>query len=258
MTSTEQDLRRALQGAREGDAERFAALYRMVQPRLIRYVRIIAPSLGPGESRDVASAAWMRVIRQLRRLQGSEREFLVRLARIARDEAWARGEHRDPVERLAVLASSRVDTDVAIAYVAELPADVAEMVGLRIVLGLGADDTADVVGRRPGAVRIALYVGLRTAVGRLSAPGDAVESSVDPWELDRLLDAPEGEVKGRDGSLAMLLWALRAPAVEDELRGLLAGRHAFGRAFAASPALILLLSARRLRALAGRKLAVAR
>ena len=50
--------------------------------------------------------------------------------------------------------------------VAELPTGVAEMVALRVIVGLDVADVARIVGKTPGAVRVALHRGLRTLAGR--------------------------------------------------------------------------------------------
>jgi RNA polymerase sigma-70 factor, ECF subfamily len=47
----------------------------------------------------------------------------------------------------------------ALAMIAALPRDLAEAVMLRAVAGLSVADTAEVLGKRPGAVRIATMRG---------------------------------------------------------------------------------------------------
>ena len=58
-------------------------------------------------------------------------------------------------------------TDAAVALIATLPRDQAEAVMLRAVIGLDAKAAAEVLGKRPGAVRTAAYRGLRTLADRL-------------------------------------------------------------------------------------------
>ncbi|HLK75737.1 MAG TPA: sigma-70 region 4 domain-containing protein, partial [Streptosporangiaceae bacterium] len=60
-------------------------------------------------------------------------------------------------------------TDAALALIATLPPDQAEAVLLRAVLGLDARTAAQVLGKRPGAVRTAAYRGLRTMERHLTA-----------------------------------------------------------------------------------------
>ena len=53
------------------------------------------------------------------------------------------------------------DTGWALALIASLPRDQAEAVMLRVVAGLDVATTAQVLGKRPGAVRVATMRGLR-------------------------------------------------------------------------------------------------
>jgi len=61
----------------------------------------------------------------------------------------------------AIDAIERLDTHWAVALIATLPADQAEAVMLRVVAGLDVAGTAAVLGKRPGAVRVAALRGLR-------------------------------------------------------------------------------------------------
>jgi RNA polymerase sigma-70 factor, ECF subfamily len=57
-------------------------------------------------------------------------------------------------------AVTSISTAAAVALIAGLPRDQAEAVMLRVVLGLDAKAAAQVLGKRPGAVRTAAYRGL--------------------------------------------------------------------------------------------------
>jgi RNA polymerase sigma-70 factor (ECF subfamily) len=57
------------------------------------------------------------------------------------------------------------DTDWALRMISTLPKDQAEAVMLRVVAGLDVAQTAQVLGKRPGAVRIAAMRGLRRLAG---------------------------------------------------------------------------------------------
>ena len=50
---------------------------------------------------------------------------------------------------------------VALRLIALLPADQAEVVALRFIAGLDVAEVAEIVGKRPGAVRVAAHRGLR-------------------------------------------------------------------------------------------------
>lgn len=73
-----------------------------------------------------------------------------------------------PAPDAAEVAEERLATDRAVRLVRSLPPDQAEMVMLRVVLGLDVADVAAVVGRSPGAVRVAVHRALRN-LGELLA-----------------------------------------------------------------------------------------
>jgi RNA polymerase sigma-70 factor, ECF subfamily len=163
----------ALAAALRGDTAAFAVLWRAHQPPLLRYLRVIV-----GESaEDVASETWLQATRDLRGFTGSPAGFRVWLFTIARNRAIderrrARRrpeEPRDPIERdlpgsrpdVADEVIQRSGVDWALRVIATLPKDQAEAVMLRVVAGLDVAQTAQVLGKRPGAVRVAAMRGLR-------------------------------------------------------------------------------------------------
>ena len=167
------ELALALDAALRGDAAAFTVLWRTHQPPLLRYLRVIV-----GESaEDVASETWLQAARDLRGFTGSPAGFRVWLFTIARNRAIderrrARRrpeEPRDLAERdlpgrrpdVADEVIERSDVDWALRVIATLPKDQAEAVMLRVVAGLDVAQTAKVLGKRPGAVRIAAMRGLR-------------------------------------------------------------------------------------------------
>jgi RNA polymerase sigma-70 factor (ECF subfamily) len=62
-------------------------------------------------------------------------------------------------------------TRAALALVAELPADQAEVVALRVLGGLEVAEVARIVGKRPGTVRVLAHRGLRRLAQRVEAAG---------------------------------------------------------------------------------------
>ena len=60
-------------------------------------------------------------------------------------------------------------TRAALAVVATLPPDQAEAVVLRVVAGLDVDRVAEIMGKRPGTVRVLTHRGLRRLAERLGA-----------------------------------------------------------------------------------------
>jgi RNA polymerase sigma-70 factor (ECF subfamily) len=65
------------------------------------------------------------------------------------------------VSDVAAQAIERRGTAWALAVISTLPQDQAEAVMLRVVAGLNVAQTAQVLGKRPGAVRVAAMRGLR-------------------------------------------------------------------------------------------------
>jgi RNA polymerase sigma-70 factor (ECF subfamily) len=57
----------------------------------------------------------------------------------------------------------------ALELIASLPRDQAEAIALRVIAGLDVKDVARLLGKRPGAVRVAAHRGLRTLAARLTA-----------------------------------------------------------------------------------------
>ena len=162
-----------LERAQHGDADGFAELWRDAHPMLLRYLTVSSGA----EAEDLASQTWLRVLGSLPSFEGNEPQFRRWLVTIARNLAvdGARAAGRRPELLVAELADSqsvvapdagneaddRMSTRAAIALVARLPAAPAEMVMLRVVMGLEVADVAAVVGKSPGAVRVAVHRGLR-------------------------------------------------------------------------------------------------
>ncbi len=178
------DLAAAVVRAQRGDPEAFRALYRDAQPRLLRYLHALVGD----DAEDVASETWLQVTRDLAGFAGDYDGFRGWIATIARHRAMdhlRRHARRPPAipvpaEYLADRAAGddtaegameTVSTGAALALIATLPADQAEAVLLRTVLGLDARSAAAVLGKRPGAVRTAAYRGLRTLAKHLEQAG---------------------------------------------------------------------------------------
>lgn len=69
----------------------------------------------------------------------------------------------DP-EAQALMAS---ESDAALAHIASLPPDQAEVVLLRLVAGLDVAQVATIVGKKAGAVRVLQHRALKRLSGRL-------------------------------------------------------------------------------------------
>jgi RNA polymerase sigma-70 factor (ECF subfamily) len=177
------DLAAALDDARRGDEEAFRVLYRAVHPALLRYLRVLVGE----DAEDVASEAWLQIVRDLGRFRGEGDGLRAWCLTVARHRALdhLRGVRRRPLsvtgpeslvqrpgaDDTEASALDALATVSALELIAGLPVDQAEAVYLRVVLGLDARHAAQVLGKRPGAVRTAAHRGLRRLAAVLDAPG---------------------------------------------------------------------------------------
>jgi RNA polymerase sigma-70 factor (ECF subfamily) len=174
-----------------GDPETFRALYRDIQPGLLRYLRVLAGS----DAEDVASETWLQVTRDLGSFSGDRDGFRGWVTTIARHRALDQVRRTGrrpafvpvPVSDLADLPSAddtadgaieAVSTDAALRLIATLPPDQAEAVLLRAVVGLDAATAGRVAGKRAGAIRSAAHRGLRTLARQISAGNPASTEGV--------------------------------------------------------------------------------
>jgi RNA polymerase sigma-70 factor (ECF subfamily) len=170
-----------LAAAADGDQAAFAAIWRDLQPGLLRYLRVVAR----GSAEDIASETWLDVVRGLPRFHGDEQAFRSWAFTIARHRAadWRRRVARQPAEPLplerlpecaapddpAAAAFEAASTEAALALIGELPRDQAEVVVLRIVADLDVAQVAKIVGKRPGNVRVLAHRGLRLLATRVAS-----------------------------------------------------------------------------------------
>jgi RNA polymerase sigma-70 factor (ECF subfamily) len=173
LPRAEADLDEALRAASRGDEAGFVALYRDLQPRLLRY----ATALIGAEAEDVTAETWLQVARDLRGFQGDLDGFRGWVSTICRNRAmdWARTRTRRPADPtgMEALAEYPDTTDAhgsavegmstrwAMAQILALPRTEAEAVLLRAVVGLDATTAGKVLGKRPGTVRVAAHRGLK-------------------------------------------------------------------------------------------------
>ena len=172
-----------LRAAQEGDEEAFTRLWLDGNAALLRYLRVTAPEA----AEDIAADTWLHVVRGLSRFRGDEAAWRAWLFTTARrrtiDQARRRSRHAAapihdvPPPELPVTADSadealeHLSTRSAIAMLADLPAAQAEVILLRVVAGLDTEAVARIVGRSPGAVRVAAHRGLRKLAETLAEAG---------------------------------------------------------------------------------------
>jgi RNA polymerase sigma-70 factor, ECF subfamily len=175
-----------LAAAQAGDQEAFAAIFRDIQPSLLRYLQVIAGDAAD----DMAGDTWLKVIAGLGGFRGDEQAFKAWLFTIARHRTidWARSRARRQAlpARLGAADTQQVTPDTAdvvlerlstravLAALASLPADQAEIIMLRVVAGLDAPAVAQIVGKTPGAVRVAAHRALRRLAAVMDQTGVTV------------------------------------------------------------------------------------
>ncbi|NYE36509.1 RNA polymerase sigma-70 factor (ECF subfamily) [Nocardioides cavernae] len=170
----EEGLDDAVEAMQGGDESAFRLVYRHVQPPLLRYLTVL---VGPTDAEDVASEAWAQAFRDLDRFSGDADGFRGWITTIGRNRALDHLRHHrrrpvspEPVDELVDLPDAAdVEGDVlrlagseaVLALIRTLPRDQAEAIVLRTVLGFDAATAAQILGKRPGAVRAAAHRGLK-------------------------------------------------------------------------------------------------
>jgi RNA polymerase sigma-70 factor (ECF subfamily) len=155
------DLDEALSAASGGDEAGFVALYRDLQPRLLRY----ATALVGAEAEDVTAETWLQVARDVRGFRGDLDGFRGWVSTICRNRAMdcARARTRRPADPTATdllaeyperddaygEAVEGMATQWAMAQILALPRTEAEAVFLRAVGGLNAITGGKVLGQAP-------------------------------------------------------------------------------------------------------------
>ncbi|HEV8648601.1 MAG TPA: RNA polymerase sigma factor [Actinomycetes bacterium] len=168
-----------LAAAAGGDERAFTRLWLDLQPPLLRYLRVLASPM----AEDLAADTWLEVVRGLGRFSGDEPRFRSWIFLIARHRTvdWRRRAARQatepvPVDALAHLeapddpaasALEAISGRSALALIATLTEDQAEVVTLRVVAGLDVAHVAEIVGKPPGTVRVLAHRGLRRLAERL-------------------------------------------------------------------------------------------
>jgi RNA polymerase sigma-70 factor (ECF subfamily) len=178
-----EDFAAVLAAAQDGDEAAFSVLWRDGNPALLRYLRVVAPEA----AEDVAAETWVQVVRGLSGFRGDEQAWrswlFTTVRRRAIDESRRRSRHpttalaevpgaREPkTVDAAAQAMENLATAAAIEAVSSLPPLQAEVILLRVLAGLDTEAVARIVGRSPGAVRVAAHRGLRRLAQTLTVTG---------------------------------------------------------------------------------------
>ncbi|MDA8072433.1 MAG: RNA polymerase sigma factor [Actinomycetota bacterium] len=163
----------ALDGARRGEEQAMVVLFRAYQPQLLRYLRARAGAA----AEDLAADTWLALAKALRTIEGGPDELRAWLFSVARRKVvdHYRAEGRRPktvvldagVEHASTddvegMALSTLGTQAAVRLLVEgLPPEQAEVVLLRVLGDLSVEQVAQIMGKRPGTVRVLQHRALR-------------------------------------------------------------------------------------------------
>jgi len=185
------DLSAAVLGAQRGDEAAFRAVYRALTPELLRYAAVIVGQ----DAEDVVAETWLQIARDLLRFEGDGaafRRFALAVTRNRARDLLRRRRRRVqeitvPTEELpeprtsgvpgagsaldtAEVAGAKLSTREIVSLIATLPGPQAEAVLLRVVLDMDTRSTAEILGKRPGAVAMALSRGLKKLARLVERP----------------------------------------------------------------------------------------
>jgi RNA polymerase sigma-70 factor (ECF subfamily) len=177
-----EDFADTLKAAQAGQEWAVAILFDALHPPLLRFLTWQEPSV----AEDLAAETWLAVAERIGSFEGGEAQFrgwIFGITRRRLADHRRRGARRKtaPVESriLEAVADAedpaeqvveKLAAEEAIALMtAALPPDQAEVLMLRVVGGLSVDETADVMGKRPGTVRVLQHRALRRLARELGS-----------------------------------------------------------------------------------------
>lgn len=189
MTSTESGLDDVVAAAVRGDRDALSQVLSAIRPVVVRYCRArVGTAERSGLSADdVAQEVCLAVIAALPRYQDQGRPFLAFVYGIAAHKvadahrAMAR-DKSDPAENLPEQLDRHAGPEQEAlnsessrrmqALLEVLPEKQREILILRVVVGLSAEETADAVGSSAGAVRVAQHRALQKLKAEMTRAGD--------------------------------------------------------------------------------------
>lgn len=257
VRTDEAEIRRLVTAAMDGDRNAVGALLAIIRPLVVRYCRPRVSSERAGMSADdVAQEVCLAVLKALPSYKEQGKPFLAFVYGIAAHKVvdahrYAGRDRSDPTDDLpeeqdvsggpeqAAMALS--DSAEMRALLEQLPAKQRDILVMRVVVGLSAEETAEAVGSTPGAVRVAQHralTKLRTLVGPGMAPSPgpaptpqaADAAPAEDWAaaprtgdvtVDRMLDTADAHLAGlaeraRGGTYSPVLAAAREQALAAE------------------------------------------
>ena len=172
-------------GALTGDNGAVAKLLEAIRPLIVRYCR--SRVRGSASADDVAQEVCLAVLTALPSYRDQGRPFLAFVYGIAshkvadahraasRDRSEPTSDLPESADRTAGPEQQAMDSDLSrrMARLLEvLPEKQREIVRLRVVVGLSAEETAEAVGSTPGAVRVAQHRALARLRKEIDSAGE--------------------------------------------------------------------------------------
>ncbi len=158
--------------AKAGDKDALSRLWSLLNPGLVRYLA----SLGCKFAEDIASESWISLANVLPRFQGELPSLQGLLFQIARARLYdqLRKDYRRPKQVLKVVDESTIREQVypgpesfldesssqILEWLSQIPTSQAEVVSLRVIVGMSHFEISQIIGKSQGAVRILFFRGL--------------------------------------------------------------------------------------------------
>jgi RNA polymerase sigma factor (sigma-70 family) len=175
---TQRPFDEVLAAAQQGEHWAMEVLYTRFHPAVLAFCMARVP----GDGEDLASEVFVAVAESLRRFEGDEpsfRSWLFTIAYRTVRASWRSAGRRGPAVVLEDAdlmpggdceddALTRLGTREALDLIRRLPEAQAEVLALRLLADLPAEEVATIVGRRPGAVRALQLRGLRRLAREIS------------------------------------------------------------------------------------------
>jgi len=157
-----------------GSDSAFSSLWRHFQPRMVRYLAMFT-----NEPEDLSSEVWIKIAASIGSFQGDAVAFKGWIYTVARNAATdlARKKKRSgtTVELTETDWTSENSTLVEVMdLIKRLPKEYAEIILLRVVAELEVNDVAEILGKRPGNVRVLTHRGLKQLNEMLRNGGDQI------------------------------------------------------------------------------------
>lgn len=189
MTGTADELELAVAAAVKGDRTAAARVLELVRPGVVRYCR---SRVGGAErvnlsADDVAQEVLIAVLSALPGYRDQGRPFMafvygIAAHKVADAHRGAARNKSDPVEYLPEVLSTDTGPEDSVLHgevtramsglLGTLPEKQREIIRLRVVVGLSAEETAEIVDSTAGAVRVAQHRAMKLLRNRIEQDGE--------------------------------------------------------------------------------------